>query len=367
VLPHRIGGRPLPSVELVDLVKERAGLPRGRKLILTRALARALADVLAEGGQALLFLNRRGFSTQITCFACGRVERCPDCDIALVFHSDAGRLRCHYCDHQAAPPERCAGCGSEDHALLGIGTERVEEEVRARFPDARIARLDRDVAARRGATEGVLRALRDRRVDVVVGTQMLAKGHDFPGVRLVGVVNADLGLHLPDFRAAERTFQLLTQVAGRAGRGREPGRVIVQTWVPEHYAIRPVAEHDYETFYAEELAQRAALGYPPCGSLARALVSAPELEDASAAAASLAEAGRAAAERLAAEGAPSLELLGPAPAPLARLRGRHRIQLLAKGPERAGVRAVAAALLQAAAALPRSVRAQVDADPYSML
>jgi len=367
VLPHRIGGRPLPSVELVDLVKERAGLPRGRKLILSRALARALADVLAEGGQALLFLNRRGFSTQITCFACGRVERCPDCDIALVFHSDAGRLRCHYCDHQTAPPERCAGCGSEDHALLGIGTERVEEEVRARFPEARIARLDRDVAARRGATEGVLRALRDRRVDVVVGTQMLAKGHDFPGVRLVGVVNADLGLHLPDFRAAERTFQLLTQVAGRAGRGREPGRVIVQTWVPEHYAIRPVAEHDYETFYAEELAQRAALGYPPCGSLARALVSATDLDAAGAAAAALAEAGRAAAARLAADGASAPELLGPAPAPLARLRGRHRIQLLAKGPERAPVRAVAAALLQAAAALPRDVRAQVDADPYSML
>jgi primosomal protein N' (replication factor Y) len=363
VLPHRIGGRPLPSIELVDLVKERAGLPRGRKLILSRALARALGDVLAEGGQALLFLNRRGFSTQITCFACGRVERCPDCDIALVFHSDVGRLRCHYCDHQAPPPETCPGCGSDDHALLGIGTERVEEEVRARFPDARIARLDRDVAARRGATGSVLRALRDRRVDVVVGTQMLAKGHDFPGVRLVGVVNADLGLHLPDFRAAERTFQLLIQVAGRAGRGREPGRVIVQTWVPEHYALRAVPEHDYEAFYREELAQRAALGYPPCGSLARALVSATDLDAASAAADALAEAGRSAAARC----APPPELLGPAPAPLARLRGRHRIQLLVKGRERAAVREVAAALLRTAAALPNAVRAQVDADPYSML
>ena len=223
VLSHRIGGRPLPAVELVDLVKERAGLPRGRKLILTRALGRALGDALAEGGQALLFLNRRGFSTQITCFACGRVERCPDCDIALVFHADGGDLRCHYCDHRAAPPDRCPGCGSDDHALLGVGTERVEEEVRARFPEARIARLDRDVAVRRGATESVLRALRDRAVDVLVGTQMVAKGHDFPGVRLVGVINADLGLHLPDFRAAERTFQLLTQVAGRAGRGGDAG------------------------------------------------------------------------------------------------------------------------------------------------
>jgi primosomal protein N' (replication factor Y) len=369
VLSHRIGGRPLPAVEMVDLAKERAALPRGRKLILSRALERGLADVLGEGGQALLFLNRRGFSTQITCFTCGRVERCPHCDIALVFHASAGRLRCHYCDHQILPPERCPGCGSDESALLGVGTERVEEEVRVRFPDARIARLDRDVASRRGATEGVLRALRERQVDVVVGTQMLAKGHDFPGVRLVGVVNADLGLHLPDFRAAERTFQLLTQVAGRAGRGGEPGRVIVQSFLPDHYALRPVAGHDYETFYRAELAQRAALGYPPCGSLARALVSAPGLEGAQQGAEALARAAREAAARPSAGSAPAsaAEVLGPAPAPLARLRGRHRVQLLVKGPEREPVRAVAREMLRAAAALPGDVRAQVDADPYAML
>jgi primosomal protein N' (replication factor Y) len=367
VLSHRIGGRPLPAVELVDLAKERAALPRGRKLILSRSLARALADVLGDGGQALLFLNRRGFSTQITCFTCGRVERCPDCDIALVFHADTASLRCHYCDHRAPPPERCAGCGSDESALLGVGTERVEEEVRARFPEARVARLDRDVASRRGATLGVLRALRERSVDVVVGTQMLAKGHDFPGVRLVGVVHADLGLHFPDFRAAERTFQLLTQVAGRAGRGGEPGRVVVQTWLPDHYALRRVPNHDYEGFYREELAQRDALGYPPCGSLARALVSAPELETASAAAEALAAAARAEAQRLAPSAGQALEVLGPAPAPLARLRGRHRVQLLVKGSVRAAVRGVAAAMSRTASALPRAVRAQVDADPYDML
>jgi primosomal protein N' (replication factor Y) len=365
VLSHRIGGRPLPAVELVDLAKERAALPRGRKLILTRVLARALGDTLTEGGQALLFLNRRGFSTQIHCFACGRVEHCPNCDIALVFHADEAKLRCHYCDHELVPPDRCAGCGSDENALLGIGTERVEEDVRTRFPDARIARLDRDVAVRRGATAGVLRGLRDRTIDVVVGTQMLAKGHDFPGVRLVGVVNADIGLHLPDFRAAERTFQLLTQVAGRAGRGGAPGRVVVQTWVPDHYALRPVAQHDYETFYRDELAQRAALGYPPCGSLARAVVSAPELADAEAAVRALADAGRAAIAGAASAG--PLEILGPGPAALARLRGRHRMQLLVKGRERAAVRGIAAEIARAAAALPRSVRAAIDTDPYAML
>jgi primosomal protein N' (replication factor Y) len=366
VLSHRIGGRPLPAVELVDLAKERAALPRGRKLILSRALGRALADTLGEGGQALLFLNRRGFSTQITCFACGRVERCPHCDIALVFHADAGHLLCHYCDHRASPPERCPACGSEESALLGVGTERVEEEVRARFPDARVARLDRDVAARRGASAGVLRALRERRVDVVVGTQMLAKGHDFPGVRLVGVIHADLGLHLPDFRAAERTFQLLTQVAGRAGRGGEPGRVIVQTWVPDHYALRPVAAHDYEAFYRDELAQRAALGYPPCGHLARAVVSAEALRAAEDAAERLAAAAREAAVG-GAGGAPDVEVLGPAPAPLARLRDRHRVQLLLKGREQEPVRTAARALARAAEALPSALRVQLDVAPLNML
>jgi primosomal protein N' (replication factor Y) len=369
VLAHRIGGRPLPAVEIVDLAKERAALPRGRKLILSRPLERALRDALAEGGQALLFLNRRGFSTQITCFACGRVERCEHCDIALVFHADAERLRCHYCDYQVAPPERCPGCGSEESALLGVGTERLEEEVRSRFPGARIARLDRDVASRRGATESVLLALRERRVDVVVGTQMLAKGHDFPGVRLVGVVNADVGLHVPDFRAAERTFQLLTQVAGRAGRGGEPGRVIVQTFVPGHYALRPVVDHDDERFYRDEIAQRAALGYPPCGALARVLVSGEDAAATAAGAETLARAARAALEALEPGGAAGepLEVLGPAPAPLARLRGRHRVQLLLKGRARPPVRELARAVLRAAAALPRALQVQLDLDPVQML
>jgi primosomal protein N' (replication factor Y) len=226
---------------------------------------------------------------------------------------------------------------------------------------ARVARLDRDAARGRGVTEALLRDLAEGRIDVLVGTQMVAKGHDFPGVRLVGVVNADQSLHFPDFRAAERTFQILTQVAGRAGRGPTPGRVIVQTFLPEHYAIRPVLDHDYETFYRAELRERAALGYPPTGELAHAVVSGSDPEQAQAGAQRLA---REIAEPAAAAG---VEVLGPAPAPLAKLRGRHRFQILLKGRDREAVHGVAGRLLDAAARLPRGLRVGVDVAPVNMM
>jgi primosomal protein N' (replication factor Y) len=360
-LPHRIGGRPLPAVEIVDLAREAERERRGRRPILSRPLRRAMAETLAAGGQTILFLNRRGFSTQVMCFECGHPERCPDCDVALVFHATEHVLRCHYCEHRIPPPDECRGCGAPGAALLGLGTQRLEEEVRIRFPEARIARLDRDTASRRGFTEGVLRDLRDRRIDILIGTQMVAKGHDFPGVRVVGVVAADIGLHMPDFRAAERTFQLLTQVAGRAGRDAAPGRVIVQTFVPNHYAIRPVRDHDYESFYVEELSHRAELGFPPFGRLAYVLVSSPELEVAMAAAQALALA-------LDAAGAigPRCTRMGPAPAPLARLRGRHRVQLLLRG-EAEPVRRAAGILAAAIPGLEGDVQAALDVNPVHML
>jgi primosomal protein N' (replication factor Y) len=357
-LPTRIGGRPLPAVELVDLAREQALLPRGRKLILSAALQRAMRQALNEKGQCILFLNRRGFSTHITCFDCHYVERCNHCDIALTYHAGEGRLRCHYCDFAKPPADICPSCGAPETALLGIGTERLEEEVRRHFPDARIARLDRDSAARRGVAEAILRDLGAGALDVLIGTQMVAKGHDFPGVQLVGVVNADLGLHFPDFRAAERTFQLLTQVAGRAGRGGSPGRVIVQSFNPHHYAIQPVADHDYERFYAEELAHRATLGYPPLGNLAQVVVSGTEEA-----------AVRAASSQLAAA-APSsgtCELLGPAPAPIARLRDRYRFQLLIKGSEYDAVWRIARHLVMESEKLPAAIRARVDVNPVDML
>ncbi len=359
VLAHRIGNRPLPAVEIVDMVRERERAPRGRQIVLTRPLRKAIAQTLDDGGQTLLMLNRRGFSTQVMCFDCGHAWRCESCDITLVYHASDRRLRCHYCDYNIAPPERCGQCGALDAALLGMGTQRLEEEVRSHFPGARIERLDRDTAQRRGFTEGVLRRIRSNDLDIVIGTQMIAKGHDFPGVRLVGVVLADIGLHLPDFRAAERTFQLLTQVAGRAGRDRVPGRVVIQCFDPDHYAIRPVRTHDYETFYAEELRHRAALGYPPFGKLVHAGISAEAEAAAAAGADALADAVRA-------EPA-GIELLGPAPSPLARLRGRYRFQLLVKSPNPAPLRRAAEALVAAAAMLPSGVSATVDSNPMNML
>ncbi len=366
VLPHRIGGRPLPAVEIVDLAAERALVPRGRRLVLSRTLRRALAETLAEAGQAILFLNRRGFSTRIFCFDCGHAERCKHCDISLVFHATEERLRCHYCDFSIPPPELCSGCSAGPAALLGIGTQRLEEEVRVHFPDARIARLDRDTASRRGAVEGMLRDLEAGCLDVLIGTQMVALGHDYPGVRLVGLVAADLGLHLPDFRAAERTFQLLTQAAGRAGRGHVPGRVIVQTFVPDHYAIRPVRDHDYEAFYREELRHRASLGYPPFGRLLHVLVSGPDAAEAQAEAERMASRARQAATAGGATEAGAVEILGPAPAPIARLRDRHRVQLLVKGSDAAQVLEIGRALVRAEQGR-SGARVQVDPNPVSML
>ncbi|MHA7836368.1 MAG: replication restart helicase PriA [bacterium] len=361
-LPRRVGGRPLPAVDIIDLAQEKARNPRGRKMILSRPLRQAIEEALAAGGQTILFLNRRGFSTRIFCFQCGHAERCDDCDVALVYHAAESQLRCHYCDLVREVPEHCSGCGDPETALLGVGTERLEEETRALFPTARTMRLDRDVAARRGHTEQVLRALKNESVDIVIGTQMVAKGHDFPGVQLVGVIAADIGLHLPDFRAAERTFQLLTQVAGRAGRAQRPGRVVIQTFVPDHYAIAPVGSHDFETFYREEIQHREALGYPPFGLLTRIVVHAEDEAETSQAAETLARAARA---ELAEAG--GLEILGPAPAPIARLRGRYRFMLLFKGTDAELLRRVTERTLEAARRLPRDLQVALDARPVHML
>ncbi len=333
VLPKRVASRALPEVEIVDMGEERRR--RGRPQLLSRSLRHAINETLVAKQQVILFVNRRGFATFVYCFNCGHSLRCKSCDISLVYHSlggpprrdrpEQGELRCHYCGYREEPQARCPACLSPEGGLLGFGTERLQEEVTAMFPHARVGRLDRDTSSRKGAQREILAAFHRGETDVLVGTQMVAKGHDVPGVTLVGVVAADLGLHFPDFRAGERTFQLLTQVAGRAGRGEDPGRVVIQTFLPDHYAIALARTHDYESFYREELRRREPHGYPPFRELSQLALSGVDAAVVEAAAVTLAERARSV------PGAAGLEVLGPAPAPLARLRDRYRWQVLLLG------------------------------------
>jgi primosomal protein N' (replication factor Y) len=323
-LPLRIGGHGLPRVEVVDRREARRG---GDEEILSATLRQALGERLARGEQALLLLNRRGFAVSLLCRECGAEAVCPNCSVSLVIHAQGRLARCHYCGHEAASPGVCPTCRGEYLKLRGYGTEKVMEAVAGVLPEARVERLDRDTSARRGHVGRVLAGFERGEIDVLVGTQMIAKGHDFPRVTLVGVVDADVGLGLPDFRAAERTFQLLTQVAGRAGRADLPGEVVLQSYRPDHYALRLACAQDYGGFLERELEFRRTMGYPPAGALVNLVFRAAERERAAREAWAVARALR--------ERSPGLfRVLGPASAPLARLRGEFRMQVLLKGPRR---------------------------------
>ncbi|NLC55591.1 MAG: primosomal protein N', partial [Armatimonadetes bacterium] len=267
-MPERIPGRTLPTVRVVDL---RAGGSIGTPAILSPELREAIADRLQRGEQTILFLNRRGFASFLLCRDCGYTARCPHCSVSLTLHAADRSLRCHHCNHRRPAPATCPQCQGDRLRPFGLGTERVEAEVQACFPTARLLRMDRDTTAAKDAHVRLYRAFRSKEAEILIGTQMVAKGLDFPGVTLVGVVAADAGLNVPDFRAAERTFQLLTQVAGRAGRGDRPGEVLIQTFNPEHYAIVAASQHDFEAFYAREVDFRRELGYPPFGALVNLL------------------------------------------------------------------------------------------------
>jgi primosomal protein N' (replication factor Y) len=354
-LSRRVLDRPLADVHVVNMRDQYAA--RGPDAVLSEPLERALDARLHAGEQAIILLNRRGFSPALFCRQCGQSLDCPNCSVSLTVHKRAGRIRCHYCDYGAPLPPGCDACGGAYLEYAGVGTERVEAEIQRVFPEARVARVDRDTMTRRGAIADVLQRFGRRELDVLVGTQMIAKGHDFPQVTLVGVISADVGLGLADFRAAERTFQLLTQVAGRAGRGTQAGEAIIQTLVPEHYSIRLASRQDYVGFFQHEVAFREKLRYPPAVSLVNVVVRARSLGD------GLRETN----DLIVALGRDrrGFRVLGPAPAPLERLRGEYRVQVFLKGLDRRAMRDAVRRALSAHPHLAR--RASVDVDPQSML
>lgn len=355
----RVENRPLATVEVVDMRQEFQRTHRADPL--SEPLRRAIREQLEAGTQALLLLNRRGYARFLLCRSCGAAMQCRNCSIALTYHKQRNRLLCHYCGWAERVVRQCPKCGSHHIYFVGEGAEQVEERLRTLFPEARVARLDRDAVRSRRAYQRVLGAFAAGKTDILVGTQMLAKGHDFQRVTLVGVISADIALGLPDFRAAERTFQLLTQVAGRAGRGQLPGRVLVQTYYPEHYAIQFAARQDYEGYFEKEAHFRRMLHYPPFTALANVIVRDRNLEHALRYARLLGEFFRA-------QSVPELKVLGPAAAPLARLRREYRFQFLLKSSRRARLGAVLAAGLEFCAQrqIPESA-VLVDVDPQSLL
>jgi len=360
-IPGRLDERRLPRCELVDMRDE---LKSGNRSVISHRLAEELALRLERGQQSILFLNRRGLSTFVLCRECGRVERCPSCDVSLVFHGQENALRCHYCGYSMLPPTTCAGCGGTRIRYFGAGTQRVEQQVSELFPDATVARLDSDVAERRGRVEATFDAFARGRIDVLVGTQMIGKGLDVPAVTLVGVVAADISLGFPDFRAAERTFGLVTQVAGRAGRGDDEGLVIVQTYNPDHYSLAHAMSHDYAGFAAEELEFRRQLDYPPFAHLAIVRLSG---ESEGLVHEGAIRAGEMTRDLLAGAGGQAA-VLGPAPSPLYRLQGRYRWNIVIKGKNRTLLAASVRELLdQLQAELGAGVRVGVDLDPQSVL
>jgi primosomal protein N' (replication factor Y) len=342
-LKERIGAS-MAQVKVINLAQERG--------LFSQTFTEGLEEALKNGGQALVLLNRRGYASFLICPRCGETVKCPNCDITLTLHRQPTSLKCHYCGHTQMPSNRCRHCHGEMEAL-GLGIQRIEEEIRSRFPNMRIQRMDRDALKAKGTHWEILQALEKGEIDVLLGTQMVAKGHHYPRISFVGVVLADTGLHLPDFRASERTFQLLTQVVGRAGRGGQ-GLAVIQTFMPSHPAVVWAARQNYPAFASEELKRRKGLDYPPFSHMARVLLTTTRKGKAETAARNVAENLR--------KNPSGLLILGPAPAPLSRLKNRYRWHILLKGRRKT--------LLTTLSSLPQrmgSVKIQVDMDPYNVL
>lgn len=371
-LAARVGARPLPETTVVDMRDE---LKNGNRSVFSRTLQGAIEATLARHEQVILFLNRRGYSTFVLCRECGHVMKCPHCDVSLTYHSSGVRMRCHYCGHEQTPPEICPKCGSRAIRYFGAGTQRIEEEIRGLYPAARVARMDVDTTSRKGSHDRIYQALADERIDILIGTQMVAKGLDLPGVTLVGIISADTSLNLPDFRAGERTFQLITQVSGRAGRGDRPGLVVMQTYNPGHYSVRTGASQDYGGFYENELAERQIVWYPPFCNLVKISAAGPNARLVS----SLLEEWAGEFRHLAGpEGAVPVvnaapvgqfryELLGPAPAPVGRVQNRHRFQIVVKGAPEDRLLQLIEQVQQRVKPAGRGITMAVDVNPYSIV
>ncbi len=351
-LPDRVEMRPLPAVEIVDMRQEFQ--ETGQEQAISRKLAEEIRERLAKKEQVMVLLNRRGYSPVVLCRACGKTLQCKNCAVSMTHHKRERKMECHYCGHVEHIPDKCAHCGSEYVYFVGTGSEKLEELLHGMFPQARIGRLDRDTVRGREDFEHALNALNDGALDMLVGTQMIAKGHDIHGVTLVGVVGADMALGLPDFRAAERTFQLLTQVAGRAGRGQSPGKVVLQTYFQDHYAVQFAARHDFAGFYEKELQFRAWMHYPPYSAIANVLIRSEKLDEA------LTWSGELGRwfEKTRHEG---IRVLGPAAAPITRLKRDYRYHFILKSPSREKMNALLRAML-AEAAVRKIPRTQVIVD-----
>lgn len=382
-LPDRVGGGTLPPVEVVDLKEVWKGgrtgegpgsvpgegrKPRGEggAGILSSRLVEGIRERLHKQEQVILLLNRRGFANFVQCRECGEVWRCPDCSVSLTFHRVTNRLLCHYCRHEEPSPSRCDRCGSDYLSFRGLGTEQVEAVVAETFPGARIARMDVDTTSGKWSHHEILGRFERGEVDILLGTQMIAKGLDFPRVTLVGVVNADVGMHLPDFRASERTFQLLSQVAGRTGRGTLGGEVVVQTSLPDHYSVRAALTHDFVAFAQRELSERTSPFYPPHVRLAKVVFSSPEAQDVAR------EAERGALwlrDRLGRgkESVDLVDLVGPAPAPIEKLHGRWRWHFLLRSPSAGALGRALATFRDGFTPRGRDVRMAIDRDPVALL
>ncbi|MBN2711104.1 MAG: primosomal protein N' [Planctomycetes bacterium] len=356
-LLSRAGEGRLPNTEVVNLRDEWAD--RKQQVVVSRLLEKEIIKCLHNEEQVILFLNRRGFNTYVQCSQCGEVLTCENCDISLTYHRKQGKLRCHYCDHESGIPEKCPMCGARPLKFTGTGTERVEDIVDKLFPDARILRMDSDTMKGRDAHATALSAFAAGEYDILLGTQMVTKGFDFPNVTVVGVLSADSAINLPDFRAAERTFQLVTQVVGRAGRASKPGKAIIQAFQPDHYSIQYAISQDFKGFAEHELADRKSLGYPPYGKLVRLLGKAKDERKLIQAMSDLSSDLRAAAPR-------SMMVLGPSECALGRIKGEHRVQILVKAASHAEVRSMILSIKNKVDKS-RGVRINIDVDPISML